>query len=215
MFKPHSTVVMTGDSITDGQRDRPVGRMGGLGKCYPMFFDAMLQAHCPEDEIRILNTGCDGNRSRQLLERFDSDVLAYKPDYITVLIGVNDVWRQFDRPLFSEDHGLLGAYKENVELMAEKSEKAGAEMILLLPFMFEPNREEPMRKAIEQYAHAAGEIARERGIKAIPLQPCVDDMLKHRHPMSITWDRVHPNYVAHYRIAYEIAKALQYPFAQG
>ena len=52
-----------------------------------------LHIHCNNT-----NSGVSGNTSRDLLQRFDSDVVALNPDWVSICIGINDVWRQFDSP---------------------------------------------------------------------------------------------------------------------
>jgi lysophospholipase L1-like esterase len=67
-----------------------------LGTGYVSFVDSMLGAKLPEVPVRVLNTGISGNRVTDLEARWQSDVLDLEPDWLSVMIGINDVWRQFD-----------------------------------------------------------------------------------------------------------------------
>src|SRR6187549_1184127 len=95
-------LVMIGDSITDVGRARPIGEGradDALGRGYVMMVDALLGAVYPERMIRVINMGVSGNTTRDLKTRWQTDVLDLKPDRLSIMIGANDVWRQFDTPL--------------------------------------------------------------------------------------------------------------------
>src|SRR4051812_26396774 len=99
IFSKHDKIVMIGDSITDCERKRPVGegKNDALGKGYVSLVHAMLHARYPELALRVVNMGIGGNTTRDLKQRWETDVLDLKPDWISIMIGINDVWRQFDR----------------------------------------------------------------------------------------------------------------------
>jgi lysophospholipase L1-like esterase len=90
------TFLLTGDSITDTGRERPVGRRNGLGGGYVAMVDALLAACCLDTRVRVLSTGIGGNRVTDLETRWQTDVLDLAPDWLSILIGINDVWRHFD-----------------------------------------------------------------------------------------------------------------------
>ena len=85
-----------GDSITDCERRE--GLFQGVGKGYAALVDGMLQAAYPELSIRVTDMGIGGNTVRDLQARWQTDVLDLNPDWLTVMIGINDVWRRFDQP---------------------------------------------------------------------------------------------------------------------
>jgi lysophospholipase L1-like esterase len=104
-----SKLVMIGDSITDCGRSRPVGEglFDAIGKGYVAYVDALLGAAYPERQIRVVNMGCSGNTVRDLAARWQTDVLDLQPDWLSIMIGINDVWRQFDIPRQPECHVTL------------------------------------------------------------------------------------------------------------
>lgn len=56
---------------------------------------ASILASCnPELELRFTNRGVSGNRTCDLLARWDQDCIVLKPDYLTILTGINDMWRR-------------------------------------------------------------------------------------------------------------------------
>ena len=58
-----------------------------------------------------------------MLARFDRDVISLNPDWISVCIGINDVWRQFDMPEMPEYHVYPDDYRKNMTEMIEKAKK--------------------------------------------------------------------------------------------
>src|SRR6056297_3628243 len=93
-LKPHGTILFQGDSITDAGRTAGVGE---LGNGYPYLLATRLWAQFPGHNLTVVNRGISGNRSRDLVKRWDEDALELQPDLISILIGINDTWRYFDR----------------------------------------------------------------------------------------------------------------------
>jgi len=93
-------LLFIGDSITDCGRTQPVGEglFEALGRGYVAQVDALLGATYPQLGIRVVNMGTSGHTVRDLAARWERDVLAQRPDWLAVMIGINDVWRQFDSP---------------------------------------------------------------------------------------------------------------------
>ena len=88
-----ATWLFVGDSITDcGRRDDPER----LGNGYVRLVRDWLLARSPADAPRVLNRGVGGDESKHLAARWDADVIAASPDVLSVMVGVNDVWRQLD-----------------------------------------------------------------------------------------------------------------------
>ena len=98
IFKHMDRIVFAGDSVTDMESAQPVGEglFENVGKSYVRIVENMLAAFYPEVYLRVTNSGIGGNTSRDLLQRFDRDVVSLKPDWVSICIGINDVWRQFD-----------------------------------------------------------------------------------------------------------------------
>ena len=114
---PHSKLVFIGDSITDCERVRPVGEglFGALGKGYVSIVEGLLYAIHPEAAIRTVNMGTSGNTVLDLKARWQTDVIALKPDWLVIMIGVNDVWRQFDLPRQTEIHVSPEVYAQTLD----------------------------------------------------------------------------------------------------
>ena len=200
IFKKGQKIVFAGDSVTDDGRARPVGEglWDALGNGYVRLIDTFFSVDYPELYLRCVNMGISGNTSRDLLKRWDTDVNALNPDYVVVLIGFNDIWRQFDCPTMPEEAVMPDEYRCNLISMAEKT---SAKMIFMTPYYLETNKDDPMRKRTDEYAKICKEVAAERNIPVIDLQAAFGQMLKSRYPAYITWDRVHPGRIGSMIIA--------------
>ena len=105
IFKHMDRIVFAGDSVTDMESAQPVGEglFENVGKSYVRIVENMLAAFYPEVYLRVTNSGIGGNTSRDLVQRFDRDVVSLKPDWVSICIGINDVWRQFDSPAIPDE----------------------------------------------------------------------------------------------------------------
>jgi lysophospholipase L1-like esterase len=172
-----------------------------LGKGYVSQVNALLGAAYPEAPVRVVNMGCSGNTVRDLKARWATDVVALRPDWLAVMIGINDVWRQFDCPLAPEiavDPKEYGATLDEL-LATTKPQVKG--MVVLSPFFIESNRQDPMRQRMDEYGQVALSTARRHGAIPVDVQAAFDRVLAHQHPCNLAWDRIHPNLVGHMVIA--------------
>ena len=119
IFEQGDRIVFAGDSVTDMGSAQPVGEglFDNVGRSYVRIVENMLSAVYPEVNLRITNSGISGNTSRDLLERFDRDVVALNPDWVSICIGINDVWRQFDTPAMFDAQVKPDEYESNIEKM--------------------------------------------------------------------------------------------------
>ena len=197
IFENNDRIVFTGDSVTDMERARPYGEglFDNLGKGYVRVIENMLNSWYPELLVRITNTGTDGNTSRNLLDRFLTDVVDLKPDWVSICIGINDVWRQFDSPAIPDDQVSPEEYEQNVQkmILAVKDQVKG--IILMTPYYMEPNKNDWMRKRMDEYGSVCKKLAEDHGCILVDLQEVFDHYFTYRHSSYIAWDRVHPNQV--------------------
>ena len=210
LFDKGDKVLFIGDSISDYKRARPVGE--GLFEAWGTSYvsDVAAQFTCmrPEMKLRFVNMGTSGNRVRDLKERWESDVMELKPDWVSVLIGINDVWRQFDSPLETESHVYPEEYERTYEELIQRTLPNVKGMILMTPYFMEPNREDPMRARMDEYGAIVKRLAEKYGLTRVDLQAGWDALFKHMHPCNIAWDRIHPNHVGCVYIANQFLKAV-------
>ncbi len=205
-IKPHSSVLFVGDSITFANRDEegeptPWHREGGLGHGYVALVNALCTASRPQDRLRMVNRGSNGWNVRNLKDTWQKLVLDFQPDWLSVMIGINDVWRQFDTPLKKENHVLLPEYEKTLDtLLAETRPKLNG-LVLATPFVIERDRQDAMRLQIESYGQTVANLAKKYDAVFVDTQAAFDHLTAQRHPSEIAWDRIHPDTVGHMTIA--------------
>ena len=197
-LKPNVSIVFIGDSITDADRLEVAYKPFGYG--YVHFVAYRLLAEYPEYNLSIINTGISGNTVRDLDYRWEKDCLSHKPDVLSVLIGVNDVFRQYTGGL--DTAVLLDEYQLTYErLLSLVREKSNCRLILLEPFMFCGDKTDPAYKSLQQYIHAVRALAEEFDAVLVPLQELIDEKIKTIPPEKFSDDTVHPYVWAHAWIA--------------
>ena len=197
IFKHMDRIVFAGDSVTDMESAQPVGEglFENVGKSYVRIVENMLAAFYPEVYLRVTNSGIGGNTSRDLLQRFDRDVVSLKPDWVSICIGINDVWRQFDSPAIPDEQVSPEEYRSNVEKMILSVKDNVKGIFLMTPYYMEPNGEDWMRKRMDTYGAICSELAEKYGCRFIDLQAVFNDYFQYRHSSYIAWDRIHPNQI--------------------
>lgn len=203
---PHSKLLFIGDSITDAGRN-PSGAASpwepffGLGHGYVSMIYGWLGAAHPHAAIRVVNKGTSGNTIRDIANRWEADVLAEKPGTLCMMIGINDVWRQFDSPLRPELGVGPEEYGKTLLSLVGKAGLHGYAIHLATPFFIEPNRHDAMRARMDEYGGIVRKVAAETGAGFIDTQAAFDKVLAHCHPSSLAWDRIHPGPAGHMVIA--------------
>jgi lysophospholipase L1-like esterase len=200
-------ILFTGDSITDCGRAWPVGERAGLGDGYVAFVDSLLSAYRPDVHIRVLNTGIGGNRVIDLESRWQKDVLDIQPDWLSVLIGINDVCRQFDNAL-GPNQVTIERYETVYRRLLERTRPDLRGLVLMAPYFIEPNPNDPTRIRMDAYGNVVKHLASDFDAVFVDLQAAFDRYLSHRLPQSLCDDRVHPNKTGHMIIAREFLTAM-------
>lgn len=124
------TILFQGDSITD------VGRVredeSSLGQGYPRMLAERLGYEYP-GQFRYLNRGISGNRVVDLYARWKVDALNLKPDYLSILIGVNDVWHEIE----AQNGVEAKKYEKIYTMLLEETLEAlpDIKIILMEPFV--------------------------------------------------------------------------------
>lgn len=201
------TILFTGDSITDCGRDWPLGEGPGLGSGYVSLVESTWAVRDPERRIRVLNTGISGNRVIDLETRWESDVLAHGPDWLSVMIGINDVWRQMDDP-GDRDVVTIERYEDVYRRLLVRTRPGLRGLVLMTPYVIEPDRRERMREAMDRYSGVVRGLADEFEAVFVDVQGAFDRYLAHRAAATLAEDRVHPNLTGHMIIAQAFLAAM-------
>lgn len=189
--------VAIGDSITDAGRARPIGEgPAGLGTGYVQTMDALLQAWYPARRIRLFNVGTSGHNVRDLAARWQTDVTDLKPEWLSIMVGANDVWRQFDRVTQPERAVLPDEYERVYDqLLTSTAPTLTGGLILITPFFLELRTNDPMRARMDEYGAIVKRLAAKHRAILVDSQAAFDVVLKDLPSAMINWDRVHLNHI--------------------
>ena len=214
IFEHLDRIVFAGDSVTDMDSVQPVGEglFDNVGHGYVRVLESILASYYPEVFLRVTNSGTGGNTSRDLLNRFDRDVVDLNPDWVSICIGINDVWRQFDSPAITSGHVYPDEYERNVETMIEKVKGKVKGIFILSPYIIEPLREDMMRKEMDKYVEICRRLADKHGCIFVDFQQMFEDYCKIRHSSYLAWDRIHPNQVGATLMAREFLKHCDFDY---
>jgi lysophospholipase L1-like esterase len=207
-ISPGARLVFIGDSVTDCGRARPVGEgsRGALGKGYVAVVDATLSAVHPANPIRVANMGISGDTVRDLAARWDTDVLALAPDWLSVMIGINDVWRQFRK----SDMGVAvmpDEFESTYDALVARTRAKLKGLILMTPFYVQGDRNDPMRRRLDEYRAITIKLAARHGALLVDTQAAIDLALAEQDYAKIAEDRVHPTKTGHAIIARAFLRA--------
>lgn len=182
-------IVFIGDSITDaGRRDR----IPPYGDGYMSLVRALVMARRPELRLRWTNRGVGGDTVRHLADRWERDVVAATPDWLSVMIGINDVWRAFaGRP---EEAVPIDEYEQTLRrLLHGAIDATGCRLILADPYLIEPDQAEPQRAESDRYGGVVDTLAKEFDAVHVRTQQAFDRALRVSPPQDWADDRIHPN----------------------
>ena len=197
LFSKHDKIIFAGDSVTAAGRALPAGEglFGAHGNGYVSYIAGFVDAVYPWMDLRVVNRGISGDRICELAARWQTDVLDDSPDWVAVMIGVNDVWRKFDSPHMRESHITTEEYRMTLTRLIEETLPKVKGMILMTPYYLEPNRSDPMRAELDERGAVVKELAEKYALPLADIQAAFDSFLKHMYPAAVAWDRVHPNYI--------------------
>ena len=177
IFQNNDRIIFAGDSVTDMGSNQPLGEglSDKVGRGYVRVVENMLAVWYPELNFRITNAGTSGNTSRDLLARFERDVTSQNPDWVSICIGINDVWRQFDVPAILDAAVLPDEYERNVESMILAVKEKVKGIFILSPYYIEPLSEDPMRRRMDEYGEICRRLAEKHGCEFVDLQRMFSD----------------------------------------
>jgi lysophospholipase L1-like esterase len=188
-------ILFQGDSITDSGRnkeDSGFNNPRSLGSGYSLLAGANLLYEFADLNLKIFNKGISGNKVFQLAERWDKDCLEIKPDILSILIGVNDIWHKLD----GNYDGTPDIYRKDYIALLERTKKAlpNVKLIICEPFGVKGIRavNEKWYPEFYEYQRSAKEIAEMFDAIFIPYQSIYDEAEKKAPGSYWTGDGVHP-----------------------
>ena len=199
-----------GDSITDASRVDADD--GGVGSClfgygYPLLLASDLLKN-KKGEIEFINRGVSGDRIVDLYARIKDDIINLKPDVMSILIGVNDVWHE----LSCQNGVSADKFEKIYGMLIEEIKEAlpDIKIIILEPFVLKGTGTEmyydEFRKEVAKRSAAAKNIADKYNLHFVPLQRKFDEASSDGDTTHWVTDGVHPNAAGHQLIKEELAK---------
>ena len=202
------TILFIGDSITDCWRDR--NDPDSLGNGYAMLVAKALEKRYP-GQFRFVNRGINGDRSVDLYARRQADIFDVKPDYISILVGINDVWHGL-----MYDRGVdIDTYMEVYDsLLTEIKEKLPQTKIMLMePFVNEGKATQAQMEVFEEGAAMRSEavqlLCAKHDLTFLSLQFDLYDLEEQKPAGHWTGDGVHPTLNFHEYMAQKWVKAFE------
>lgn len=192
------TILFQGDSITDTNRIRE--REENIGAGYALLASAELGYLNPA-QYKFINKGISGNQIVDLYARMKTDILNIKPDYMSILIGVNDVWHGFSNNNAVDAEKYYKVYSMLIEEVIE--ELPDTKIMLLEPYVLEDYVTsidgiwETFKEEVALRAKKAREIADKYNLVFVPLQEEFDKASKEHGVRYYTYDGVHPTPFGH------------------
>ena len=190
-----TTILFQGDSITDGGRDKKnqiANQQKALGAGYAWMAASHLLIKNPQLNLTIHNRGISGNKVHQLANRWDKDCLDLKPDILSIMIGVNDIW-----------HGLNGKYEGTVKTyeddflnLMERTRKAlpKTQFVICEPFVLRCGAvNDKWFPEFDRYRAAARKVADQNNATFVPFQSMFDEAVQYAPPKHWAGDGVHPS----------------------
>lgn len=182
-------ILFQGDSITDAGRDKR--NYHHLGNGYPKFAAELISAAHPELDIEFINFGIGGNRTCQLFDRLYSDAIAFQPDVISILIGINDIWHRHNDKILTTDAQIALNYRCILERLKRET---NAKIVILSPYVLDAEDKDYLREDLKTVLPIVRELADEFADVFIPLDELFAEAVKTQpEPKYYSGDGVHPN----------------------
>ena len=197
-------ILFQGDSITDAGRDKR--NYHDVGPGYPKYATELLVANHPEIDFEFINFGISGNRTDQLFDRIYADGIAFQPDFISILIGINDIWHRMHN-IFTTDEQFALNYRTILKLIKEKT---NAKIVMMAPFVLDAEDKDWLRADLEKILPIIHSLAEEFADAYIRLDLLFEEALKTQpEPRYYSADGVHPNENGRQFIGEHYAKAIE------
>ena len=144
-IKNKDLVAFMGDSITQQGHRREAG--------YVNLVVEMLKYN--GIAVTPIRAGVSGNKSNQMLERLQRDVISKKANFLFLSCGVNDVW-----------HGVRGIpldqYKKNITAIVEQAQKANIKVCIMTATMIGEDPANANNQKLAAYNDFLRTLAREK-----------------------------------------------------
>jgi len=209
MFTKDSSILFTGDSITDCGRNRE--ELTSCGDGYAYMLKSRFLFEQPDKNLTILNKGISGNRIVDIYARIKEDCINLAPDILSILIGVNDVWHEFSRGqgVSAEKFQFVYSLLLNEIVVAFP----GIKLVLMEPFVLAGGLPvgdyDTWRAEMAVRQGIVKELAKTYSAVFVPLQQPFEEACSIATDTYWLYDGVHPTCAGHMLIADRWIKAVK------
>jgi lysophospholipase L1-like esterase len=185
-------IVCIGDSITG------VYYHSGSRRAYPEMLQLALQQLYPQAQLSVRNAGISGDTTTGGLKRLERDVLAHKPQLVTIMFGMNDLVAT-----------PVDVFKKNLREMITRCRQSGAEVVLCTQNSIVESPQRPSARLVE-FTQAIRDVAKE---EALVVADCFAAFEAVHAADAAEWnlllsDAIHPNMAGHKLFAETLAQAI-------
>ncbi len=204
-------ILFQGDSITDAGRNRRhagPNNAGAMGRGYPFLIGSWLLATKSNPNLRVYNRGISGHKVPDLQKRWQKDTIDLKPDVLSILIGVNDIWHK----LAGRYNGTVKDYEKGFNELIEQTRKAlpDTRLVICEPFVLRCGAvTDKWFPEFDQRRAAAVRVAEKAKATWVPFQEIFDAALDDAPAAFWAGDGVHPSMAGHMKMAMAWLEALK------
>jgi len=196
MVKKNSIILFQGDSITDAGRSRAdaneANNYKALGRGYSWIAAANMLTELSGHDIKIFNRGISGNKVFQMAARWEADCLNLKPNVLSILIGVNDIWHYLN----GNYNGTVENYENDYRKLLRRTKKILPEVKLVIcePFVLRCGAvTDKWFPKFDNFRAAAKNISNEFNARFVAFQSMFDQAVTIAPPEHWAKDGVHPS----------------------
>ncbi len=184
-------ILFQGDSITDAGRDHR--NYHDMGQGYPKYASELIKEKHPDCDFEFINFGISGNRTSQLFDRLYTDAIAFDPDVVSILIGINDIWHRHDfgAKILTTDKQIETNYRAILERLKAET---NAKIVMIAPYVLDHPTKDYLREDLKTVTPIVRALADEFADVFIPLDDLFEEAVKTQpEPLYYSADGVHPN----------------------
>ena len=197
LIQPGSTILFQGDSITDAGRDKSAkaeatpNMQPGFGRGYAWMAAASMLVGRHGKDLTIYNRGISGHKVPDLAKRWKKDCIDLKPDVLSILIGVNDIWHKFA----GKYDGTVETYETGYRKLLQYTKAAlpNVKLVICEPFVLKCGAvDDKWFPVFDGYRAVAKKMAEEQKAVFVPFQSMFDEAINYAPPKHWAGDGVHP-----------------------
>ncbi|MBQ8782746.1 MAG: lysophospholipase [Clostridia bacterium] len=204
------TFLFQGDSITDASRDDENNFNFGLGCGYALLLASEIEKK-NKGEIKFINRGNSGDRITDVYARIKEDIINLKPDYMSILIGVNDVSHELTMNCGVSPKKFRMIYEMLIEEITESLPEI--KIFILEPFVLKGTATEKLwnefNSEVRKMAEISRQVAQKYDFDFVPLQDKFDELSSDGDMGCWSVDGIHPTSAGHQVIKEELQKVIE------